>query len=220
MILEKLRIEVCEVNKALLKYNLVTMHSGNASGRDFENNLVAIKPSGVDYETLEPDDIVIVDLNGNVVDGKLKPSVDTPHHLFLYRNKPEFGGIIHTHSNYATSFAIHGKNIPVCLTAIADEFGEDIICTEYVSNEGNKIGETILKYINKSPAILLRNHGVFTFGKNPKEALKAAIMVEDVAKTVSLSMAFGTPKKLPKKEIDKWWNRYHNVYGQKLSSDR
>lgn len=215
MILEKLRIEVCEINKSLLKNNLVTMHSGNASGRDFEKNLIVIKPSGVDYDSLKPEDLVVLDLDGNIVEGKMKPSVDTPHHLFLYRNKPEWGGIIHTHSNYATSFAALGKNIPVCLTAIADEFGEEIICTEYVSNEGNKIGETILKNLSKGPAILLGNHGVFTFGKTAKDALKAAVMVEDVAKTVHLSMLLGDPKKLPKKEVDKWWNRYHNTYGQK-----
>ena len=213
--LDKLRKEVCDVNKALLKNNLVTMHSGNASGRDFKTNLVVIKPSGIDYDSLQPEDLTIVDLDGNIVEGKLKPSVDTPHHLFLYKNKPEWGGIIHTHSNYATSFAALGKNIPVCLTAIADEFGEDIICTEYVSNEGNKIGEAILRNLGKGPAILLGNHGVFTFGKSSNDALKAAIMVEDVAKTMHLSLLIGTPKRLSKKEIDKWWNRYHTTYGQK-----
>lgn len=214
MMLEKLRREVCDVNKALLKNNLVTMHSGNASGRDFATNLIVIKPSGVDYESLAPDDLTIVDLDGKIIEGKLKPSVDTPHHLFLYKNKPYWGGIIHTHSNYATSFAALGRNIPACLTAIADEFGGDIICTEYVSNEGNKIGETILKNIGRGPAILLKNHGVFAFGKDPHTALKAAIMVEDVAKTVHLSMLIGDPKKMPKKEIEKWWNRYHSTYGQ------
>jgi L-ribulose-5-phosphate 4-epimerase len=214
MMLELLRKEVCEVNKALLKNNLVTMHSGNASGRDFESNLVVIKPSGVDYDSLQPEDLTIVDLDGNIIEGKLKPSVDTPHHIFLYRNKPEWGGIIHTHSNYATSFAAVGKSIPVCLTAIADEFGDDIICTEYVSNEGNKIGETILKNLGEGPAILLGNHGVFTFGESPKSALKAAVMVEDVAKTVHLSFLLGNPKKLMKNEIMKWWNRYHSSYGQ------
>jgi L-ribulose-5-phosphate 4-epimerase len=215
MMLEKLREEVCLVNRLLLKNSLVTMHSGNASGRDFDSNLIVIKPSGVDYETLEPEDLSIVDLEGNIVEGKLKPSVDTPHHIFLYKNKPDWGGIIHTHSNYATSFAAIGRNIPACLTAIADEFGEEIICTEYVSNEGNKIGEVILKNLGKGPAILLKNHGVFAFGKDPKSALKAAVMVEDVAKTVHLSMQIGEPKAMPKKEIDKWWSRYHNTYGQK-----
>jgi L-ribulose-5-phosphate 4-epimerase len=216
MLLENLRKQVWEANISLPASGLVTMHSGNASGRDFESNLIVIKPSGIDYNKLQPEDLVITDINGNIVEGKLKPSVDLPVHLFLYKNRPEWGGIIHTHSNYATSFAAIGEGIPVYLTAIADEFGARIPCTKYASNEDDNIGEAILRNLGRGPAILLKNHGVFTFGKNAKEALKAAIMVEDVAKTVHLALRIGIPDELPNEEIEKWWRRYHDRYGQNL----
>ena len=215
MLLEALREEVCRVNRALLDAGLVTMHSGNASGRDPESGLMAIKPSGVDYDSMQPEDIVILDLNGKVVEGGLNPSVDTPHHLYLYRERPKFCGVIHTHSNYATSFAALGKSIPAYLTAIADEFGNEIPCTPFASNEGDAIGRAILAVMNESPAVLLKNHGVFAFGPSPNAALKAAIMVEDVAKTVHLALLRGTPDVLPPEEAAKWWNRYHSTYGQK-----
>ena len=213
--LENLRQEVWEANVSLPKNHLVTMHSGNASGRDPETGLVCIKPSGIDYDRLKPEDLVIIDTEGKIVEGKLNPSVDTSIHLFLYKEKPEWGGIIHTHSNYATSFAALGKSIPAYLSAIADEFGEEIPCTRYAPNTDNEIGQAILEKVNSSPAILLKNHGVFTFGKRPKDALKAAIMVEDVAKTVHLALLLGNPDILPKSEVEKWWNRYHGTYGQK-----
>jgi L-ribulose-5-phosphate 4-epimerase len=214
--LEDLRSQVWEVNIALPKCGLVTMHSGNASGRDFKTNLVAIKPSGIDYDKLRPEDLVITDLSGKVIEGNLNPSVDLLVHLFLYKKKPEWGGVIHTHSNYATSFAAAGRPIPVYLTAIADEFGAEIPCTPYASNEGDNIGNAIIENLGRGPAILLKNHGVFSFGKSAKEALKAAIMVEDVAKTVYLSLQIGKPEELAKEEIEKWWRRYHERYGQNL----
>lgn len=213
--LPELREIVCAVNKSLLTAGLVTMHSGNASGKDPDTGIVAIKPSGVDYESLRPSDIVLVSPEGAVVEGNLKPSVDTPHHLYLYKHKPELGGVIHTHSNYATSFAALGKSIPPCLTAIADEFGNGIPCAPFASNEGDEIGRAILSVVNDSPAVLLKNHGVFAFGPTPKAALKAAVMAEDVAKTVHLALLKGTPDILPPEEIAIWWNRYHSTYGQK-----
>jgi L-ribulose-5-phosphate 4-epimerase len=212
---QKLREEVCEVNWLLPKTGLVTMHSGNASGYDPESGSLFIKPSGIDYESLEPDMLVEVDLKtGEVVGKGLKPSVDLPHHLFLYRNMPEIRGVIHTHSNYATAFAACGKAIPLCLTAIADEFGAEIPCMPYTDNEGEHIGEAILKYKNRAPAILLGNHGVFAWGPSPKAALKAAVMTEDVAKTVHLAMQIGKPASIPPEEAEKWYDRYHNRYGQ------
>ncbi len=214
VLLEELRREVHYVNLMLPRTQLVTMHSGNASGCDRRSGYVVIKPSGVDYDTMTSEDLVVVDMDGRVVEGKLKPSVDTPHHLYLYRRDPSLGGVIHTHSPYATSFAALGLSIPCALTAIADEFGCEIPCAPYVDNQGDHIGETILKYRNKAPAILLGHHGVFTFDVTPRKALKAAVMVEDVAKTIHLAMLMGKVEPLPPDEIQKWYTRYHTTYGQ------
>lgn len=217
-----LRQSVCEANRALPRAGLVTMHSGNASGFDPDTGLVYIKPSGMDYDALTPERMVPIRMQtGEVVrDGSeganLRPSVDLPHHLFLYENLAGVRGVIHTHSNFATAFAAAGKPIPAVLTAIADEFGGDVPCAPYVDNEGDHIGQAILRHKNeRAPAILLGNHGVFAWGDSPVAALKAAIMVEDVAKTVFLSMQLGGPQSVPREEIEKWWDRYQNRYGQK-----
>jgi len=207
--------EICEANKALRRENLVTSTSGNVSGLDPETGLVAIKPSGIDYDHLTPGMLVVTDLDGRCRAGQGKPSVDLPHHLFLYRHLPAIRGVIHTHSNFATAFAALGRAIPCCLTAIADEFGCEIPCTPYVDNQGDHIGRAILKYRNpRAPAILLRNHGVFAFAESVHKTVKAAVMVEDVARTVFYAMQMGVPKPLPKKEIEKWFGRYHTTYGQ------
>jgi len=212
--LEQLRREVWKANLDIYRAGLITMHAGNASGIDRKRGLVLIKPSGVDYDTMRPSDIVVTDLEGRKVKGKWKPSVDLPHHLYLYRNCPDIGGVIHTHSNYATSFALLGRPIPVYLTAIADEFGEEIPCAPYVDNLGDHIGEAILKYKRRAPAVLLGQHGVFAWGPTPREAVKAAVMLEDVAKTVHLALLLGKPQPLPPEEVKKWWDRYHSTYGQ------
>ena len=215
MNLTKLCDEVCRANRMLPAAGLVTMHSGNASGLDRQHGRVLIKPSGVDYEQLAPEDLVEVDLDsGRVIDSSLRPSVDLPHHLYLYRNIPQIGGIVHTHSNYATALAALGQPIPLCLTAIADEFGAEIPCAPYVDNEGDHIGQAIMEYRNQAPAILLGNHGVFAWGDSPRAALKAAVMTEDVAKTVHLAMQIGRPREIPPEEARKWYDRYHNRYGQ------
>lgn len=213
---EQLRLEVAKANWALPAARLVTMHSGNASGLDRETGLVYIKPSGMDYDQITPDNLAVVrlDTGENLTPGT-RPSVDLPHHLFLYRNIPGLGGIIHTHSNYATAFAAVGQSIPCCLTAIADEFGGEIPCMPYVDNEGEHIGEAILQYRReRTPAILMGNHGVFAWGASPRSALKAAVMVEDVAKTVWLAKQIGSPAPIPAEEAEKWYDRYHNRYGQ------
>jgi len=211
-----LRLAVAKANWALPTSGLVTMHSGNASGYDPETGLVYIKPSGMDYDQITPLNLAVVQLEtGEILTPDVRPSVDLPHHLFLYKNLPEVRGIIHTHSNYATAFAAVGKSIPACLTAICDEFGGEIPCMPYVDNEGENIGQAILKYRNlRTPAILLGNHGVFAWGSSPKNALKAAVMVEDVAKTVWLAMQIGTPLAIPAEEAEKWYDRYQNRYGQ------
>ncbi len=217
MSLDALREEVCWVNRNLPKQGLVTMHSGNASGYDPEAGRLVIKPSGVDYDTLTPAMLVEVDVEtGEVVSGELKPSVDLPHHIYIYKHIPEVRGVIHTHSNYATAFAAVHRNVPPVLTAIADEFGAEIPCAPYVDNEGEHIGEAILKHKNdRAPAILMGNHGVFAWGKSPKAALKAAVMTEDVAKTVHLATQLGEPVPMAAGEIEKWYTRYHTTYGQK-----
>lgn len=213
--LTELRQQVCAANQALPTSGLVTMHSGNASGYDPESGRLVIKPSGMDYDKLTPEALVEVDVaTGKVLPDQLKPSVDLPHHLFLFRHLPEVRSVIHTHSNYATAFAAVGRPIPLVLTAIADEFGDEVPCTPYVDNEGEHIGEAILKHRNRSPAILLGNHGVFAWGDSPRAALKAAVMVEDVAKTVWLAHQLGQPVAIPKEEAEKWYDRYHNRYGQ------
>ena len=191
------------------------MHSGNASGIDRESGILVIKPSGMDYDRITPENLVAVNLSdGSEIDSDLRPSVDLPHHLFLYRNDPSIGGVIHTHSNHATAFATVGQSIPCALTAIADEFGGEIPCTPYVDNEDEHIGEAILEYRKRAPAILLGNHGVFAWGANVRSALKAAVMVEDVAKTLLLARQLGDPQPIPPEEAEKWYDRYHNRYGQ------
>jgi L-ribulose-5-phosphate 4-epimerase len=213
--MKELREEVCYANQMLPKAGLVTMHSGNVSGYDPDSGRLVIKPSGVDYDALTPEMLVEVDVaTGQVVGPGLRPSVDLPHHLFLYRHLEGVRGVIHTHSNYATAFAAVGKPVPLVLTAIADEFGAEIPCAPYVDNEGEHIGEAILKYHNRAPAILMGNHGVFAWGSSPKAALKAAIMTEDVAKTVHLAMQIGSPQAIPPEEAEKWYDRYHYRYGQ------
>jgi L-ribulose-5-phosphate 4-epimerase len=218
-----LRQEVWQANVRLPRAGLVTMHSGNVSGLHRPMGLALIKPSGVDYETLRPEDLVVVDLEGRPVraervpDGiqsQLRPSVDTIHHVRLYVRDASLGGVVHTHSNFATAWATSGKSIPCALTAMADEFGDEIPCAPYLDNEGEHIAEGILRHRNRGPAILLARHGVFAFDATPTKALKAAVMVEDVAKTLWLAQALGPVSSLPKEEIEKWWTRYHETYGQ------
>lgn len=209
-----LRLEVLAANKSLKELGLVCMHSGNVSAIDRTASVVYIKPSGMDYDELSEPDIVTTDLLGNAFKSFWKPSVDLPHHLYLYQNMPEIGGVVHTHSNYATAFAACHTPIPAALTAVADEFGGEIPCAPYVDNIGSNIGEAILQYRNQAPAILLGNHGVFAWGPSVSEALKAAAMVEDVAKTIAIAMGVGQIKLLPEEEIAKWNDRYLNRYGQ------
>jgi len=212
--LDDLKEIVCKYNKYLPKHGLVTMTSGNASGRDFESGLVVIKPSGVDFEDLSPEDMCVVDLQGNRVEGRLKPSVDTSTHLYIYAHMPQVGGVIHTHSSYATAFAALGRPIPCCLTAMADEFGGEIPVSDYAQIGGEEIGREVVEKIGTSPALLLKNHGVFTVGPTVASAFKAAVMVEDVARTVHLAMQLGQPALIPPEEIERAHRQYMEKYGQ------
>ena len=212
--LEQLKEQLWKLHLELPKNGLVTWTGGNVSARDPESGLVAIKPSGVMYEDLRPEDHVVLDLDGNVVEGSLKPSSDTASHLYIYRQRPDVNGVVHTHSPYATAFAALGKPIPVYLTAIADEFGCPIPCAGFALIGGEEIGQQVVEHIGDSPAVLLKNHGVFTIGKSAKAAVKAAVMVEDVARTVWLALQLGTPDEIAPEDVAKLHDRYVNVYGQ------
>ncbi len=213
--LERLRREICELNRLLRREGLVAWTSGNVSGRDPETGLVAIKPSGVRYDSLTPEDIALVDLDGRTAWGEKSPSVDTATHLYIYRHRPDVNGVVHTHSNYATAFAAVGEPILVYLTAIADEFGGPIPVGAYAQIGEEAIGREIIRSIGASPAILMKNHGVFTVGPTPQEAVKAAVMVEDVACTVYLALQMGRPDEIPDEEVSRAHRRYAEKYGQR-----
>lgn len=212
--LENLKKEVCELNLALPAHNLVVWTSGNVSVRDPESGYVVIKPSGVKFEDLQPEQMVVVDLESNQIEGEMHASSDTASHLYIYRHMPQVNGVVHTHSNYATAFAALGKPIPAVLTAIADEFGGPIPCGGFALIGGDEIGREVVTHIGHSPACLLKNHGVFTVGPTGEKALKAAVMVEDAAKTVSIALGMGLPDEIPAADVAKLFDRYTNVYGQ------
>jgi L-ribulose-5-phosphate 4-epimerase len=212
--LEKLKEELVQLHLELPKNNLVVWTGGNVSGRDPETGLVVIKASGIRYEEMRPRHMVVVDPEGKLVEGDYKPSSDVYSHLYIYKCRPDVGGVVHTHSAYATAFAAVNKPIPVVLTAIADEFGGPIPCGGFALIGDDAIGKVVVESIGKSPAVLLKNHGVFTIGKNAKAAVKAAVMTEDNARTVWLAMQIGTPDVIGQEDVDKLHQRYTNVYGQ------
>ncbi len=212
--LEQLKEQVWKLHLELPKNELVKWTGGNVSARDPESGLVVIKPSGVLYDELRPEDHVVVNLEGEIVEGNLKPSSDTASHLYIYRNRPDVNGVVHTHSPYATAFAAVGQPIPVYLTAIADEFGGPIPCAGFALIGGEEIGRQVVEHIGTSAAVLLKNHGVFTIGPTVRDAVKAAVMVEDVARAVWLALQLGQPDEIPAEDVAKLHDRYMNVYGQ------
>ena len=214
MKLKAIRHALIGLHAELPLHNLVVWTGGNVSARDPESNLVAIKPSGVRYEDLTAESMVVVDLDGHVVDGTLNPSSDTASHLYIYRHRPDINGVVHTHSRYATAFAAVGKPIPVYLTAQADEFGGEIPCAGFALVGDESIGALVVEGIGRSPAILLKNHGVFTVGPTPVAAVKAAVMVEDIAATVWAALQIGTPDVLSDDVVEQLHRRYTTVYGQ------
>jgi L-ribulose-5-phosphate 4-epimerase len=213
-VLEQLKEELYRLHLELPRHNLVVWTGGNVSARDPETGLVVIKPSGVRYEDLRPEQMVVLDLDGKQVEGALKPSSDTASHLYIYRHRPDVGGVVHTHSRYATAFAAVGRPIPVVLTAMADEFGGPIPCAGFTLIGDESIGKLVVEGIGNSPAVLLKNHGVFTIGKTAQAAVKAAVMTEDVAASVWMALQLGTPDEIPAEAVEKLHYRYTHVYGQ------
>ena len=211
--------ELAELHQALVTNGLVVWTGGNVSARIRVENapdIFVIKPSGVAYEDLDAAAMVVCDLDGNLIEGTRSPSSDTAAHAYVYRNMSEVGGVVHTHSNYATGWAARAEPIPCVLTAQADEFGGEIPVGPFAIIGDDSIGRGIVETLtgHRSPAVLMQNHGVFTIGATPKAAVKAAVMCEDVAKTTHLAVALGAPKPISPANIDALYNRYQNVYGK------
>lgn len=214
------RQEVASLHAELIRYGLVVSTGGNVSGRVRGLDLFVIKPSGVDYDDLTPENQILCDLDGNVVPGtpgsERSPSSDTAAHAYVYRNMDRVGGVVHTHSTYATAWAARGEAIPCVLTAMADEFGGDIPVGPFAIIGDDSIGRGIVETLtgHRSRAVLMRSHGPFTIGSDAHDAVKAAVMLEDVARTVHISRQLGDPIPIESRHVDSLFDRYQNVYGQ------
>ena len=214
---------VARLHAELPRWELVVWTAGNVSQRvqvdpagPSAADLLVIKPSGVTYDELTPESMVVCDLDGNLVDGTRSPSSDTAAHAYVYTHMPEIGGVVHTHSTYATAWAARAEPVPCVLTMMADEFGGDIPVGPFALIGDDSIGRGIVETLreSRSPAVLMRNHGPFTIGKDAKAAVKAAVMVEEVARTVHISRQLGEPTRIPQADVDSLYARYQNVYGQ------
>lgn len=215
---------VARLHAELPRWGLVVWTAGNVSQRVVvrpdegpgEDDLLVIKPSGVTYDELTPESMVVCDLDGTLVDGDRSPSSDTAAHAYVYRHMPEVGGVVHTHSTYATAWAARGEPVPCVLTMMGDEFGGDIPVGPFALIGDDSIGRGIVETLreSRSPAVLMRNHGPFTIGKDAKAAVKAAVMCEEVARTVHISKQLGDPLPIDQTDIDRLYDRYQNVYGR------
>lgn len=216
MLLPELRQIVCDLHAELPKNNLVAWTSGNISARDPESGLVVIKPSGIKFEDLTPENMVVVNLDGDIIESDYKASSDTASHCYIYRHMPDVHGIVHTHSRYATAFATLARDIPCVTTAMGDEFGGSIPCGGFALIGGEEIGQVVVETLknSRSPSCLLQSHGVFATGASPEKAVKAAVMTEDNAAIVWTALQIGTPLTIAQTDIDKLYDRYQNVYGQ------
>jgi L-ribulose-5-phosphate 4-epimerase len=227
----RLRREVCDLHAELTRYQLVVWTAGNVSARVPGHDLMVIKPSGVSYDDLTPELMVVTDLYGTPVNAEasggdgggadwanpdLSPSSDTAAHGYVYRNMPDVGGVVHTHSTYATAWAARGEAIPCVLTMMGDEFGGPIPVGPFALIGDDSIGRGIVETLanSTSPAVLMQNHGPFTVGKDARSAVKAAVMCEEVARTVHVSRQLGEPLPIDEAQIDSLYARYQNVYGQ------
>ncbi len=212
-----LRREVCDLHEQLTRYQLVVWTAGNVSARVPGHDLLVIKPSGVDYDALTPESMVVCDLHGRVVEGDRAPSSDTEAQAYVYRHLAHVGGVVHTHSPYAVAWAARGQPIPCVTTMCADEFGGEIPVGPFAVIGDDSIGRGIVDTLrdSRSPAVLMRNHGVFTVGATAKAAVKAAVMCEDVARSVHLARQLGEPVPIEQHHVDALFDRYQNVYGQR-----
>ena len=219
-VIDRVRADVARLHAELFRYGLVVWTAGNVSGRVPGADLFVIKPSGVDYDQLTPDTMILCDLDGTVVEGsagsELSPSSDTAAHAYVYRNMPEVGGVVHTHSTYATAWAARGEPIPCVITGMADEFGGEIPVGPFAIIGDDSIGRGIVATLSghRSRAVLMRSHGVFTIGRNARDAVKAAVMTEDVARTIHIARQGGELATIAPDAIDALFARYQNVYGQ------
>ena len=216
----RVRAEVARLHAELIRNGLVVWTGGNVSGRVPGADLFVIKPSGVDYADLAPENMILCDLDANVIPGTpgadRSPSSDTAAHAYVYRNMPDVGGVVHTHSTYATAWAARNEAIPCVITAMADEFGGPVPVGPFAIIGDDSIGRGIVETLSghRSRAVLMANHGPFTIGKDARDAVKAAVMVEDVARTVQLARAGGKLVSIPQEFIDSLFDRYQNAYGQ------
>jgi L-ribulose-5-phosphate 4-epimerase len=210
---EDLKKELYKAHMNLEKYGLVAYTSGNVSVKI--NNHVIIKPSGIPYDELKAEDMVVLDMEGNTVEGKLKPSVDSATHLYLYKNLPDVGSIIHTHSPYASAFALLSQPIPVYSTAHADVFGIQVPVSNYAPVGSEAIGKAVIEVVNQAKAVLLSKHGVIVMGKDINETIRKAIFLEEVAQTAYLARTIGNLEPLDEKEAKRLYEFHHSNYGQK-----
>ena len=218
----KARIDVAALHAELPRWGLVVWTAGNVSQRvrgeaaDGSEDLLVIKPSGVTYDELTPESMVVCDLEGTLVDGERSPSSDTAAHAYVYRHMSDVGGVVHTHSTYATAWAARREPVPCVLTMIADEFGGEIPIGPFALIGDDSIGRWIVETLreSRSPAVLMANHGPFTIGKDARAAVKAAVMVEEVARTVHISRQLGEPVAMERSDVDSLYDRYQNVYGR------
>ena len=210
------RAQVADLHAELPRNDLVVWTAGNVSARVPGADLLVIKPSGVRYDEITEHNMVVTDLEGKLVEGELSPSSDTAAHAYVYRHMPHVGGVVHTHSTYATAWSARGEAIPCVLTMIADEFGGEIPVGPFALIGDDSIGQGIVATLDghRSTAVLMRNHGVFTVGRDARAAVKSAVLCEDVARTVHISRQLGTPAVIPQSDVDALYDRYQNAYGQ------
>lgn len=211
-----LRAQVATLHAELTRWQLVAWTAGNVSARVPGRDLLVIKPSGVSYDELSAESMVVCDLDGTLVEGEHAPSSDTAAHAYVYKHMPEVGGVVHTHSTYATAWAARGEAIPCVLTMVADEFGGDIPVGPFALIGDDSIGRGIVETlrVSRSKAVLMQNHGPFTVGKDARAAVKAAVLLEDVARTVHVARQLGDPLPIAQQDVDALYDRYQNVYGQ------